>query len=188
VCVSPGSLPGLLAPGLAGLESASASSATPVVDASRWDLLFADERCVPLGSDDSNHRACGAVVRALPGAAVHAIDETLADDPAAAARAYDTTVRRVCDGRLDLALLGCGHDGHTASLFPGHALYADDTCAASVVAIHDSPKPPPARVTLTRRALGRSSHIAYVATGESKAPVLARVRDSRVRRRVVLSQ
>lgn len=28
------------------------------VDYSKWHVFFADERCVPLDSDDSNYKAC----------------------------------------------------------------------------------------------------------------------------------
>ena len=51
-------------------------------------------------------------------------------------------------------MLGVGPDGHVASLFPGYPqLDVDDRVA---VAVHDSPKPPPRRISLTMPCLNRS--------------------------------
>ena len=44
-------------------------------------------------------------------------------------------------------VLGVGPDGHVASLFPHHPAAA--TTGTPAVAVHDSPKPPPDRVSLT---------------------------------------
>jgi 6-phosphogluconolactonase len=74
-------------------------------------------------------------------------------------------------GGLDVALLGVGPDGHIASLFPDHpALQATGVC----VAVPDSPKPPPQRLTLTLAVLESLEHAVLVATGAAKAPVLRR--------------
>jgi len=53
---------------------------------------------------------------------------------------------------LDLIVLGIGEDGHVASLFPdAPTLDADESRAC--VGVHDSPKPPPERITLTLSVL-----------------------------------
>ena len=71
--------------------------------------------------------------------------------------------------QFDIALLGVGPDGHVCSLFPGHTALAESS--RRVLAITDSPKPPPRRLTLTLPALaGAEIHIA--AFGAAKAAVI----------------
>ncbi|MEM9456566.1 MAG: 6-phosphogluconolactonase [Myxococcota bacterium] len=71
--------------------------------------------------------------------------------------------------RVDVALLGAGPDGHIASLFPGHpALDATGVC----VAVEDSPKPPPLRLSLTMPVLQDVDHAVLVASGSAKASML----------------
>jgi 6-phosphogluconolactonase len=73
---------------------------------------------------------------------------------------------------LDLALQGLGPDGHTASLFPGNpAVEADGIC----VAVHDAPKPPPDRITLTVPVLRAARSIVFLATGDEKADAVRRL-------------
>lgn len=73
---------------------------------------------------------------------------------------------------FDLVMLGIGPDGHVASLFPGHpALDVTDT---TTVAVTDSPKPPPERVTMTFPTLNSSREVWFLASGEGKAEAVAR--------------
>jgi 6-phosphogluconolactonase len=72
-------------------------------------------------------------------------------------------------GGLDVVLLGAGPDGHIASLFPGHsALGSRATC----IAIRDSPKPPPERLTLSLPVLENADRVVLVASGSNKAGML----------------
>jgi 6-phosphogluconolactonase len=69
-------------------------------------------------------------------------------------------------------MLGVGPDGHVASLFPGSPeLDVDDTIA---VAVTDSPKPPPERVSLTYAALNRADEVWFVVSGADKAEAVGR--------------
>jgi 6-phosphogluconolactonase len=129
-------------------------------------LWYGDERVVALDDEDSNHRQATEHLDA-PNATWHPIRPELGAEGAAAAYAQEL------EGiTLDVALNGMGPDGHTASLFPGFPqVGADGIC----VAVHDSPKPPPDRITLTLPKLNEARRIVLLATGETKAPMLARV-------------
>jgi 6-phosphogluconolactonase len=129
-------------------------------------LWYVDERVVPLDDEESNHRQATDHLDA-PDATWHPIAPELGAEGAAAAYAQEL------DGTtLDVSLNGMGPDGHTASLFPGFPqLTAEGIC----VAVHDSPKPPPDRITLTLPKINDSRRIVLLATGASKATMLERV-------------
>ena len=91
--------------------------------------------------------------------AVHRIPGELGAEAAAAA--YERELRGVT---LDLALLGIGEDGHTASLFP-HSRALDEA-ERLVAAVPDAE---PQRVTLTRGALGAAALVVFLAVGPEKA-------------------
>ena len=129
--------------------------ATIQTDWARWRLFFCDERLVPVEDGDSTW---GLYKSGLCGSTPLKEDQFLTVktdlDPASAASDYQKRLLEVLgpDLRLDMLLLGMGPDGHTCSLFPGHALLSEPEPSAggrSVAEITDSPKPPPCRVTLT---------------------------------------
>ena len=124
-------------------------------------ILFGDERCVPPTDTDSNYRMADETLlhRVHPGLVYRIPAELGADE---AAKLYEPVVAMA---PLDLVLLGIGPDGHTASLFPGHAVLNAPGLTAGV---HDAPKPPPDRVTLTLRALRSARRVVILATGADK--------------------
>jgi len=73
---------------------------------------------------------------------------------------------------LDLIVLGIGPDGHVASLFPGAATL-DAGERAVCLAVHDSPKPPPERITLSLAVLRAARCCALLATGAGKADAIS---------------
>jgi 6-phosphogluconolactonase len=75
---------------------------------------------------------------------------------------------------LDIALLGIGEDGHTASLFPGHSEVEDDS-GALCLPVRDSPKPPPERVTLSFPVLRAARNCLLLVAGAGKASALTAV-------------
>ncbi|MGC0417099.1 6-phosphogluconolactonase [Embleya sp. AB8] len=92
-------------------------------------------------------------------------------DPDAAAATYGRTLIRLRPaGVPDIAVLGLGTDGHTASLFGECPPPADAGPVAAVGPYQGS-----IRVTLTSRVLRRAEHRMVLASGPGKAPAVARL-------------
>ncbi len=138
------------------------------------ELWLGDERLVPPDDPESNYRLVAETL--LPGGA-HAHAVPTGGSAEEAASAYASAIRRRVPARpdgapeLDLALLGLGEDGHVASLFP-HAP-ALDARGEICVAVHDAPKPPPDRVSLTLDVLRAARSTVVLAVGEGKAGAAA---------------
>jgi len=171
--VSGGSLPKTLGKAILPLPEGT-------FDYSKWEVFFADERAVPLDSDDSNYKLCDEQLFSkipIPSEQIHKIDQELISDPQELADAYEQELVKVFANKsavkipvFDLLLLGMGPDGHTCSLFPGHALLNETT--GWVAPVTDSPKPPPNRITLTLPVVTHAHKIVFVAAGEEKKDIL----------------
>jgi 6-phosphogluconolactonase len=150
--------------------------ASQIDDWTGVEIWFGDERAVGPDDPESNYRmAQETLLTGDSGPRVNRIEGERGAD--GAATAYESLLEeRVPLERgmpvLDLALQGLGPDGHTASLFPGNpAVEADGIC----VAVHDAPKPPPDRITLTVAVLRGARSIAFLATGDEKAEAVRRL-------------
>ncbi|CCE30948.1 probable multicopy suppressor of los1-1 [Claviceps purpurea 20.1] len=183
IAVSGGSLPKTLAQALL----APSQGPQDKLDFSKWEIFYADERAVPLDHADSNHALLKAeFLDKLPAGeqpTVHPIDPAHLDDIQELADQYEKTLVSSFASRdsvrlpiFDLLLLGCGPDGHTCSLFPGHELLRN--ADAWVAPISDSPKPPPRRITLTLPVVTHAVRIAFVATGSGKKDIMKQIFDS----------
>ena len=155
------------------------------VDWRRVHIWWADERYVASGSDERNDKVAYAELLgslALDPARVHrmpAADEGFGADVEAAADSYASQLAATVTPdqgdedvpHFDAVLLGVGPDGHCASLFPEHpGVYEHD---ASVIAVHNAPKPPPTRLSLTFRALDAANEVWFIASGDTKAHAVA---------------
>ncbi|KAJ4424992.1 suppressor of los1-1 [Gnomoniopsis sp. IMI 355080] len=182
VAVSGGSLPKTLAQALL----APASGEADTVKWDKWEIFFADERVVPLDHADSNYALLKAeLLDKLPANGpkpnVYPINkDKLNEEALEVADDYEQLLVSSFASRdsvrlpiFDLLLLGCGPDGHTCSLFPGHELLREAT--AWVAPIEDSPKPPPKRITLTLPVVTHAVRIAFVATGGGKKGIMKQI-------------
>ena len=151
------------------------------IDWRSLDIYFGDERFVPADDPERNdlqaRRALLDHVDLDPDR-VHPIaasDGEFGNDPEAAAAAYAAVLARNSDAGkapvFDVHLLGMGGEGHVNSLFPETDAVREED--ATVVAVTDSPKPPPVRVTLTLPAVRHANEVWIVTTGAAKAEAAA---------------
>jgi 6-phosphogluconolactonase len=146
----------------------------PYRDSLPWGSVFvywSDERQVPLDDPASNYAMAKAAlldhVPILPEQVF-----PLVGDPTPALRRVpaDAAGRP----RFDVIHLGLGDDGHTASLFPGSPVLQETRALVAVV--HDAPKPPPERLTLTLPVINAARAVLFMVQGASKREALARLR------------
>lgn len=150
------------------------------VDWSRVVIWWGDERFVPSASDDRNARQASTalldqLLQADPPLDPANVHEVPASDEVASveesAAAYSATMRSEGAGYFEILMLGVGPDGHIASLFPGHP--DADITDQIAIAVHDSPKPPPLRVSLTFEAMDRARAVWFLVSGAEKAAAVA---------------
>ncbi len=139
----------------------------------RTHVLQVDERIAP---DGDPRRNANDLVAILVGPTNvdrehrHLMPVTRTD----ASSLYTSTLLRVAPGGIDVAVLGLGDDGHTASLVPDDAVL--DITDAPVARTGDYRGTP--RLTLTRAALDRAHVVVWLVTGAAKAEPLRRLMDN----------
>jgi 6-phosphogluconolactonase len=150
-----------------------------------WDgveVWFADERCVEPDDEQSNYKMAAETLlgpAAIPPERVHRMEGELGPEDGAE-RYAKVLAERLPGGErrpatppvLDVVVLGIGPDGHIASLFPG-ASTLDAGEQAVCLGVHDSPKPPPERITLSLAVLRAARRCTLLATGASKGDAVS---------------
>ena len=165
------------------LEELAAAPARDAIDWPRLDIWWGDERFVPAGDPDRNETGARAAlldhvdvdpvrVHPMPGP-----DGPDGDDPDAAAARYASWLADAAKPAgqgpvpaFDVLMLGIGPEGHVASLFPGLPALDD---GRPVVAVRNSPKPPPTRLSLTLPSIQAAREVWILASGEEKADAVA---------------
>jgi 6-phosphogluconolactonase len=138
-------------------------------DWSRAHVWWGDDRCVPPDDERSNYRLAREALldRIDRQPTVHRIETERRPEPAA--DAYD---RELAGVALDLALMGLGPDGHTASLFPNAPALDERTRRA--VAAEPGLEPWVPRVTMTIPAFEEAALVLFLVVGEDKAEAVRR--------------
>ncbi len=138
-----------------------------------WEKVhwyLGDERCYPRGHAERNDVMLDKYLWSrLPDTNIHTIPAELGAE--SAAKAYQQIVNSI--DYFDVAFLGMGEDGHTASLFPGNEALVD---TRTVVPVHGSPKPPVERVSLSIETLKSAKCRIVLVGGTAKAPVIERIK------------
>src|SRR5713101_582143 len=138
-------------------------------------VVQVDERVAPVGDPDRNLTHLRESLLAhcpLRPEQVHAMPVEVADLEAASGR-YALTLRQIAGSPavLDLAHLGLGPDGHTASLVPGDPVLDVTDRDVALTGVYQGRR----RMTLTYPVLNRSRRIVWLVTGGEKAEMLARL-------------
>jgi 6-phosphogluconolactonase len=161
--------------GIAMLEQVRATPAHEAVDWGNVLLYWGDERFLPPGDPERNEtQARAALLDHVPvdPANVFPMGADTGTGPSgaeAAAQVYASLLGP--EPSFDVMLLGMGGEGHTASVFPDSpAVHETDR---TVVAVHDCPKPPPTRVSLTLPTIRRADEVWIITAGSAKAEAVA---------------
>ena len=142
-------------------------------------FFWADERCVPPTDAESNFlQANEFFFQKIGGIAASQIHRLQGENnPQVAAEIAEKEVRRIGapdeKGQpvLDLIFLGLGEDGHVASLFPNAGREVLDS-PAIYLAVENSPKPPPRRITLSFLAIIGARQVWTLVSGAGKDAAL----------------
>jgi len=156
-----------------------------------WDRVhwfIGDERFVP-ADDPLNNMSMARrtfLDRCAPASNIHPIPTETAhpDNPDEGAERYERELKSFYGAEaldparplFDLVLMGVGHDGHTASLFPGYPA-VEETARWVVGVPRANVEPFVPRVTLTLPALGSCHEMLFEVAGADKRALLTRVFD-----------
>lgn len=143
-------------------------------------FYFGDERHVPPDDTESNFRMAMEAMLAKAPVDARQVHRIKGEEPnaAQAAEEYEEDLRtsfRLAEGQLprfDLALLGMGPEGHTASLFPGTVALKEER---RLVVSNWVGKLYRDRITLTPPVLNNAARIIFMVHGAEKAPALKAV-------------
>jgi len=141
----------------------------------RIHIFQIDERIAPEGDPDRNltHLMESLKDAPIPPENIHPMPVN-AFDTKEGAKEYEQILEKFCGTPpiLDLAHLGLGPDGHTASLVPNDPVLGVDDRDVAITEEYQKRR----RMTLTYPMINRSRKILWLATGAEKAPMIAKLK------------
>ena len=136
-------------------------------------ILQVDERVAPDGDDARNlTHILECLGSKIAKDNLHPMPVGIPDLNVAAAH-YAATLNEIAAGRLDIAHLGLGPDGHTASLIPGDPVLGVKDRDVAPTGVYQGHR----RLTMTYPVLDRAGKILWLATGAAKTAMLRRLLD-----------
>ena len=142
------------------------------LDWTKVTVIIGDERIGPLDNPDNNWHTIDQVLGVLPTSKIRPRSDHSAEYAASSYQQQLQSLPKTSSGLpcLDLLWLGVGEDGHTLSLFPQHPGILPTN--RLVIPVHDSPKPPADRISLSLRALTGAKSAMILTSGTDKQPAV----------------
>lgn len=147
------------------------------IDWVHTELFFGDERGVPPDHPDSNYAMAYRALLSkvpIPGDNIYRIRGEI--EATEAAKEYGLMLKeKFGSGGVDLALLGLGADGHTASLFPGTPAVREQDHRMVGQLVENSTTGKSWRITMTAPFLNRSRAVLFMVAGTDKSGAVQQV-------------
>lgn len=148
------------------------------IDWSNINFFWGDERCVPSDHPDSNYFMTFEHLFSKIDVPVKNIFKIDGDNnPEDEAIRYSELIFKNVDKinnipSFDLAMLGLGEDGHTASIFPNSINLINDK---RICAVSQHPALCQKRITLTGTVINNSQKIVFLITGKNKNDMVDKI-------------
>jgi len=132
-------------------------------------IFMADERVVPPDHEDSNYKLAFEMflqklidTKKMPKENVHPFTPKETEDKGSS---YNDELNKF-GGKPDILILSSGEDGHVGALYPNHHSVKNDS--DGYIVMDDSPKPPPVRMTMSRKTMLTAKTVLLLFIGKAK--------------------
>lgn len=150
------------------------------IDWRKVHIFLVDERLVPIESEESNYKLIQNTLinNLLENSLIERenlhpfIFDPKQDDCGTVA--YTKEFNEL-GGKFDIAVLSSGEDGHIGAIYPNHESFHNDS--EGFIFMHDSPKPPPNRMSISKNLFLKTHTAILLVIGEQKAKILSKIVD-----------